>query len=90
MGPNPIQVTIKYINPYEFKDFFVEYFHNLYSFSTHSTHFGVHYKHCTLLKKEITEFYNYMNKEYKKVKKLSTKNVIEHKLTKATTINTKI
>lgn len=36
---------------------------------------GVHYKYCTLLKKEINKCYNCMNKEYKEVKKLSTRNV---------------
>lgn len=44
---------------------------------------GVHYKYCTLLKRIITnDCYNCMNKEYKEIKKLSTKNV--HKSSKIT------
>ena len=35
---------------------------------------GVHYKYCTLLKKEINECYNCINKEYKEVKRLLKNN----------------
>ena len=49
---------------------------------------GVHYKYCTLLKKEINECYNCMNKEYKEHKKLYTKNV--HKSSKRSSKITKL
>ena len=35
---------------------------------------GVHYKYCTLLKKEINECYNCINKEYKETKRLLKNN----------------
>ena len=35
---------------------------------------GVHYKYCTLLKKEVTDCYNCINKEYKETKRLLKNN----------------